>query len=241
MAVYVMADLHLSKNSATNKSMDVFGARWQGYMEKIERNWRSLVADTDTVIIPGDISWAMTQEEAKEDFLFLDSLPGRKILMKGNHDFWWQSMQKNNAFLEKAGITSLCFLYHSAMQVERLIIAGTRGWFWEEGPSGASSPEIQKLIAREAIRLEMSLKDALQLQEVHPDCEIVVFFHFPPVWQGKEVAPLTDLLRLYGIKRCYYGHIHGAYHLPSRTEGDGFIAIQSAADYISFTPLLIPQ
>ncbi len=238
MAVYVIADLHLSVDG--KKSMEVFGHRWQNYMEKLKTNWCHLVKDEDTVIIPGDISWAMTLDAAKEDLLFLNSLPGQKVLCKGNHDFWWGGMQKNLEFVEKEGLHTLRFLYHSAMKIENLIVCGTRGWCTEDGDD-LTEAQTEKIIAREAIRLEMSLKEGIQLKEQFPGCELVAFFHFPPVWAGKECAPICNLLRTYGVTRTYHGHIHGAYHFPAAASADGFTATQTAADFLSFTPLHVPQ
>lgn len=239
MAVFVIADLHLSTAARTNKSMEVFGARWQNYTEKLARNWQALVGEDDTVVIPGDISWAMTLAEAADDLRFIHRLPGKKILCKGNHDFWWSSMQKNLAFLEAEDLHTLRFLYHSAVRVEDFIFCGTRGWFCED-PENTDDPQTLKLIAREALRLEMSLKEAVKLKEQYPDCEIIPVFHFPPVWAGTECKPLTDLLRAYGIRRCYYGHIHGAYGQEQVTDCGDFRTVMVSADYLSFTPLHVP-
>ncbi len=241
MAVYVIADLHLSIGVGANKSMEVFGARWTDYTEKLRRNISVLVAPEDTIIIPGDISWAISLEEAKADFAFLHSLPGKKILSKGNHDYWWSSMKKMQAFCEENGFDDISFLYHDAVVVENLILAGTRGWFWEENEGKPADDEIARLTAREALRLDMSLKAAAKLKAENPEKEVVAFFHFPPVWGGQPSKPFTSLLEKAGIKRVFFGHIHGAYTAPAVTEYNGIRYCLTAADYLSFVPLHISQ
>ncbi len=240
MAVYVIADLHLSTLESTNKSMEIFGSRWQGYQEKLAKNWSGLVEPTDTVIIPGDISWAMSLGEATSDLSFIHGLPGKKILLKGNHDFWWSSMQKNLALLEAENLHSLTFLYHAATVCEDFILSGTRGWFCEDG-SHPESEQNKKIMARETLRLEMSLKEAKALQEKNPNLEIIAFFHFPPLWNGVASEPFFDLMEAYGVRRCYFGHIHGSYHLPRTSTHRGITCTCVAADHLSFTPLHIPK
>ncbi len=241
MAVYVIADLHLSTCQDTNKSMEVFGCRWKDYIERIKNNWSTLVSPHDTVIVPGDISWALTLEEATADLAFLDALPGKKILMKGNHDFWWTSLRKMNAFCEANGFTSLSFLHHDGMVVEDFIIVGTRGWFYDQKKEGATESEIARLIAREGIRLDMSLKAGKALQAEHPEKEMLAFFHFPPVWAGQVCETFTHPLAEAGITRVYFGHIHGAYSSPAYLEHDGVRYTLVPADYLGFMPLHIPK
>lgn len=238
MALYVIADLHLSCAAETDKSMEVFGDRWANYTERLYRNWTHLVAPEDTVIVPGDISWALTLPEAREDLAFIDRLPGKKILMKGNHDFWWSSMKKLESFCEENGFSTLSFLYHDACRVEGKIVAGTRGWLWAENAEKAD-PEGQKILAREALRLEMSLAAARRLREETPDCEVIAFFHYPPVWNGASCPALTEPLRREGIRRCYFGHIHGVADARRITE-DGITYCLTSADALDFTPCFIP-
>lgn len=238
MALYVIADLHLSCAAETDKSMEVFGDRWANYTERLYRNWAHLVAPEDTVIVPGDISWALTLPEAREDLAFIDRLPGKKILMKGNHDFWWSSMKKLESFCEENGFSTLSFLYHDACRVEGKIVAGTRGWLWAENTEKAD-PEGQKILAREALRLEMSLAAARRLREETPDCEVIAFFHYPPVWNGASCPALTEPLRREGIRRCYFGHIHGVAGARKITE-DGITYCLTSADALDFTPCFIP-
>lgn len=238
MALYVIADLHLSCAAETDKSMEVFGDRWANYTERLYRNWTHLVAPEDTVIVPGDISWALTLPEAREDLAFIDRLPGKKILMKGNHDFWWSSMKKLESFCEENGFSTLSFLYHDACRVEGKIVAGTRGWLWAENAEKAD-PEGQKILAREALRLEMSLAAARRLREETPECEVIAFFHYPPVWNGASCPALTEPLRREGIRRCYFGHIHGVAGARRITE-DGITYCLTSADALDFTPCFIP-
>ena len=158
MSVFTIADLHLSLNASTNKSMDVFGRRWQGYTEKLEKNWRAVVTDDDTVILPGDISWALSTEEAVADFAFLHSLPGKKLVGKGNHDFWWQTMRKLTAFTEAHHFDSISFLFNNAFPVENLIVTGTRGWFYDSSCDNIPpDTDFKKITEREAGRLALKI------------------------------------------------------------------------------------
>lgn len=239
MALFTIADLHLSTLDSTNKSMEVFGQRWDNYIQRIEKNWRHLITDDDTVVIPGDISWALSIEEATSDLKFLDSLPGRKILGKGNHDFWWSTMSKHYAHFDANGIGSISFLYNNAHEVEDFIIAGTRGWFFDEKSAHLpNKADFAKLTAREELRLKLSLDAAKPLSESSGK-EIIVFMHFPPVWNSEVCEGLIEILKEYGIKRVFYGHIHGSYASPPKTEFDGIEMNIVSADYLSFTPKII--
>lgn len=239
MALYVIADPHLSCGDGIDKSMEVFGNRWADYTERLCRNWSHLVTPEDTVIVPGDISWALTLDEAREDLALLHRLPGKKILMKGNHDFWWSSMKKMEDFCAKNGFTTLTFLYHDACRAEGKILAGTRGWLWGDTP-GKSDAEQQKILTREALRLEMSLAAARRLREETPECEIIAFFHYPPVWNGAVCPALTEPLVREGVRRCYFGHIHGVTGARKIREGDITYCL-TAADALDFTPYRIPS
>ena len=194
MSIYAISDLHLSTHQSTNKSMEVFGRRWTDYMTRISENWKKLVTDIDTVIIPGDISWALTLDEALSDLNYLDSLPGKKILGKGNHDFWWCTMNKHHQFFEKNEIKTISFLFNNAHELDNCIICGTRGWYNDEDMNNIpDNTDFAKLTAREALRLKMSLDQARLLQSSSPEKEIIAFMHFPPfflspfskvVWQA---------------------------------------------------------
>ena len=240
MALYAIADLHLSTLDETNKSMEVFGPRWASYMDRLVINWKKLVTDEDTVIVPGDISWALSLDEATSDLKLLDSLPGKKILGKGNHDFWWCTMKKHEAMFEKNGITTISFLFNNAYETEDYIIAGTRGWYHDPDAKNApDNADFAKLVNREAGRLRMSLNKAKELKEKSPEKEIIVFMHFPPFWNGKESEPMMNLLIQYGVKRLYYGHIHGNYTVPPEfVYKDVQMSIVSA-DYLNFIPKII--
>ena len=240
MSVYAIADLHLSTLETTNKSMEVFGRRWSDYMIRISENWKRLVTDNDTVIIPGDISWSLTLEEATSDLLFLDSLPGKKILGKGNHDFWWATMNKHRQMFLKNGITTISFLFNNAYELDNCIVCGTRGWYNDEDMTNIpDNTDFEKLTAREALRLKTSLDQAKEMQRLSPEKEIVAFMHFPPYWNGKASDGLITLLNDYEIKRVYFGHIHGNYTVPSRFEYLGIEMSIISADYLNFIPKFI--
>lgn len=241
MALYTIADLHLSTLETTNKSMEVFGKRWDGYMKRLEDAWRRLVEDDDTVVIPGDISWALSLEEATSDLLFIDSLPGKKILGKGNHDFWWSTMKKHTEHFEKIGIKSISFLFNNAHIVEDFIVAGTRGWFWDEKLSSCkNNADFDKLTAREELRLLASLKCADELRRTTGK-EIIAFMHFPPIWNDTVSQGLIDALNEYGVKRVFYGHIHGNYTLPPKFTSNGIELNIISADYLNFIPKIIQK
>ncbi len=238
MALFAISDLHLSTANA-QKSMHVFGARWAMYTQRLEKNWRALVKETDTVIIPGDISWELTIEDAASDFRFLESLPGQKIISKGNHDFFWSTARKMNAFFEKEGIHSIRLLHNNAYEVEDFIIAGTRGWYQDENCENMPPlADFEKLVAREVGRLRTSLDEARALRGER-DKEILVFLHFPVVWGGRECTPLLDVLSEYGIRRLFFGHIHSGY-AQSR-----FLTVRDiqmeliSSDFLEFIPRII--
>ena len=239
MSVFAIADLHLSTLDRTNKSMEVFGKRWDGYITRIENNWKRLVSDNDTVVIPGDISWALSLEEAESDLRFLDSLPGRKILGKGNHDFWWSTMKKHEAFFQKCGFSTISFLLNNAFEAENLIIAGTRGWYIDEDARYApENADFKKLCNRENLRLSASLKAASAIRDASGK-EIVAFMHFPPFWNGKASDELIDTLLSFNIRRVYFGHIHGNYTVEPVFSYSGIDMHLISADYLSFIPQII--
>ncbi len=243
MSVFVMGDLHLSTLASTNKSMEVFGRRWSGYIDKISKNWTSIVNSDDTVIVPGDISWALSLEEAESDLKFINALPGKKIFLKGNHDFWWSTLSKMNAFFEKNEITTIDFLYNNALIVEDFILCGSRGWYQDnDNEKARQDNNYEKIIARECIRLKLSLDEGKKFKEEHTDKELVVFMHFPPFWNRFECREFIDILKEYGVKRCYFGHIHGNYTAPRYVEHEGVDFIIVSADYLEFAPrLILPQ
>lgn len=241
MSIYVIGDLHLSTNAHTNKSMEKFGRRWMDYMEKIRKNWTAVVNPEDTVVIPGDISWAMNLDEALDDFLYIESLPGQKLIGKGNHDFWWTTNQKMTRFFEEHHISSIRILNNNAYRVENSILCGTRGWFLDEKQQVAvGEVDYAKIINREVIRLRLSLDEAVKLQK--DTCEqegvslpIAVFLHFPPVWLDFVCREFVDVLHEYGIKECYFGHIHGMYNIPRSFDFEGISFTLASSDFLNFT------
>lgn len=242
MAVYVIADLHLSTLDSTDKSMEVFGRRWQNYISRLKSCWERLVEEDDTVIVPGDVSWALSLEESLSDMRFIDALPGRKILGKGNHDFWWSTMAKHNAFFEKHGINTISFLFNNAYAVENIIVTGTRGWYQDEDCSNIpTGTDYEKLVRRECQRLELSLKAGEMLKAENPDAEMIAFMHFPPYYNGRACEELVEVLKRYGVRRVYYGHIHGDYTMPNTVSYEGIDFSLISADYLEFIPKNIPQ
>lgn len=235
MAIYCISDTHLSLT--VPKPMDVFGNRWRDYEKKLENGWNSVVGENDTVIVPGDISWGLDISEAAADLKFLSSLNGKKIIGKGNHDLWWQSEKKLKELFSSEGIENVSLLHNNAYIIDGLMICGSRGWFYDpkSSPEGAD-PE--KISAREVIRAELSFKyaDALDPERIY---ERVAFFHFPPVFKEFVSEGMVELLKRYGIRRCFYGHIHGAYDLPRSFVHDGIEMTIVSADYLNFIPLKI--
>lgn len=232
--LYTIADTHLS--FTTEKPMDIFGARWENHSEKLKENWLKKITKEDTVVMPGDISWGINLEQAKEDLLFLDSLPGRKIIGKGNHDYFWGTVNKMSAFFDNCGITTISFLYNNAHSVENKIICGTRGWMAEFG----IKTEDERIIKREAQRLELSLQSGLKLKEENPESEMIVFTHYPVVFGDFICYELLDVLYKYNVKDVYYGHLHNVKEsqLDKSYLGVNFHLV--AGDYIMFDPLIIP-
>ena len=247
MSLYVISDLHLSTNENTGKSMEVFGPRWQNYISRLERNWRAVINEDDVVVVPGDISWAMTMDEALPDLRFIDSLPGRKIIGKGNHDFWWSTVSKMKHFFEDNKITTIDVLYNNALETEDFIICGSRGWFNDEAKQstvGNTVPNYDKIINREAMRLKLSLEEGKRLQADASDRgegekELLVFLHFPPVYDDLICREIIDVLHEYGIKNCFYGHVHGDYFMPRTLNFEEIDFVLTSSDFLSFAPMPI--
>lgn len=221
MALYTIADLHLS--FSTEKPMDVFGDRWKDHPRKIAERWN--LTDDDTVVLPGDLSWAIDFRELAADMAFLDALPGKKIIAKGNHDYWWETMAKMTKFAE--AYPSVSFLHNNSHTVGDVSVCGTRGWTLE------NSDEDEKVLNREVGRLKTSLQKA--------EKEPVVFLHYPPVFGDLKCDPILDVMKQFGVKECYYGHLHGpgAASLAVQGESDGVTYRLISADYLDFTPLKI--
>ena len=238
MALYVIADLHLDIQS-NQKSMEVFGNRWKNYVDKIQANWMHLITENDTVIIPGDISWSLTLKDALCDLKWIDRLSGKKILLKGNHDFWWATNSKMKSFMDENEIQTIKILNNNAYEAENYIICGSRGWFTDKNmQTAAQNVDYEKIINREIIRLRMSLDEAVKLKG-SSDKEILAFLHFPPVWSDFRCEEILQLLNEYNIKRCFFGHIHSNYTAPSVfLEGEIEFKLISA-DFLDFVPQFI--
>lgn len=204
MAIFVIGDLHLSFNNP--KPMDIFGENWAGHEEKVRSNWIENVKEDDLVILPGDFSWETYLVDTKQDFDYLNNLPGQKLLLKGNHDYWWTTVTNMKNFLNENNYTNIDFLYNNSYEFENKIICGTRGW------SIIDENADEKLINRELIRLEISLQDGIN--KYGTDKELIVFMHYPPITKAKIVSEeemkFVELMKKYNVKRCYYGHLHGA-------------------------------
>lgn len=209
MAIYVIGDLHLS--FSTNKPMDIFGRNWQNYEEKIKKDWLLKVKPEDTVILPGDFSWAMYLDETEKDFEFINNLPGEKILLKGNHDYWWTTVTSMRKYIKEENFENIDFLYNNSYEIENKIIAGTKGWNISE------EQEDIRLTKREVARLELSIKSGIE--KYGNDKEIIVFMHYPPLTKTNIDTDYTRLMKKYGIKRCYYAHLH-ANSIKDAVEGN---------------------
>lgn len=230
MALYVIGDPHLSLS--VNKPMTVFSG-WDRYVERLEKNWRALVTEKDTVVLPGDISWGMSLEQAQADFAFLHRLPGKKLLLKGNHDYWWCTRRKMDAFLMENGFDSLRLVHNDAVEVDgRIAVCGTRGWFYD-----AEADADRKVLMREVGRLEMSIRAAKET-----GLEPVVFLHYPPVYADQRCEELIAVLQREKIRRCYYGHVHSAgIRLAFNGTLDGIEYRLVSADALGFCPLFVPE
>lgn len=224
MALYAIGDLHLSLSA--QKSMAIFDG-WDNYVERIKSNWVNSIKDEDTVVLVGDTSWAMSLEQSEQDFNFVNILPGKKIILKGNHDYWWSTKTKMDNYFEQKAFNSLNILHNNHYPYEKYGICGTRGWINE-----TSEPEDAKVLAREAARLEVSIKSS-----VHAGLIPIVFLHYPPIYAGNYNYDILDVLYKYNIKQCFYGHIHGKssnYAINGERDGISFTLISS--DFLQFKP-----
>ena len=224
MALYAIGDTHLSLNS--DKSMEVFGIGWENYVERLRQGF-SEVNDEDTVVLCGDLSWGMSLQEAEKDFAFLNNeLPGQKLILKGNHDYWWATANKMNLFFQERGFDRISILHNNCALYGDVALCGTRGWFFEE----AGSPHWEKIFNRELLRLEVSLKGAGEREKI-------CFLHYPPLYKGYRCQEIIDLLAKYGVKACYYGHLHGPSHrLAIQGVQDGINYQLVSADFVGFRP-----
>lgn len=229
MSIYVIGDLHLSFGQ--DKPMNIFGENWNDHANKIKNNWIKKVKEDDLVVLPGDFSWAMHLEDAFEDFKYLSKLPGTKLLLKGNHDYWWSTLNKMKNYLNENGFKKIDFIYNSAYLYNNKIIVGTRGWLLQD------SENSNKMIHRENERLKLSIEDGIKQFGI--DKEIICFMHYPPI-NSKNIMKNNHLeffstMKQYNVKRCYYGHLHGKSHMEAINEIVEGIKFQLvSSDYLNF-------
>lgn len=227
MSLYAIGDLHLSH--AVNKPMDVFGEAWNHHVERIAHNWRTFINETDTVLIPGDISWAMTNDEVRPDLEWIGRLPGKKVMIRGNHDYWWNGIGKVRGMLAQNTFA----IQNDSMNVEGYAIAGTRGWITPNHPNFGEEDE--RMVNREIHRLRLSLDDACR-----HELPIICMLHYPPLTPDGEETPFTKILDEYPVQRCIYGHLHSAAHRFAVNLKRGNVAYQLvSADFIDFSPVAL--
>ena len=227
MALYAIGDLHLCLGA--EKPMDVFGGAWVGYMDKL-REGLAKVQPEDTTVLLGDLSWALDLDNAAADFAWINEIPGRKIILKGNHDYWWNTQAKFARFCQENGFSNLNILNNNCFEYDGWAICGTRGWFFEEE---RGSDHDKKVFNRELLRLETSLKAAGDLPKM-------VFLHYPPLYKGYKYQEIIDLMHKYGVRRCFYGHLHGQSHgLAMEGLWDSIEYRLVSADYIGFVPFTV--
>lgn len=227
MSLFAIADTHLS--FGTNKPMDSFPG-WENYTDRLKENWNKIIDNDDFVVIAGDISWAMNFDELKSDFDFINKLNGKKIILKGNHDYWWNTMSKMNKFIEENQFDTITILHNSAFDFDDFSVCGSRGWFFD-----SEEEHNEKVLNREVMRVKTSIECA-------KNDEKIVFLHYPPVTENQCCDEILNLLKENGIKKCYYGHLHGGaakYAFDDNFDGIDFKLI--SADRLKFVPLLIKK
>lgn len=223
MRVFAISDLHLPFGE--NKPMDVFGG-WDGYTERLYENWQNIVSDDDTVVIPGDISWTLKLENALPDFRFIHDLNGKKIILKGNHDFWWSTVTKIRSFLDANGFDDIAILHNNAYKIGDTVVCGTRGWVYD-----GTSDFDEKVISREAGRLRTSIVEGVKLGD-----NIKVFLHYPFVYGEYLCEEIYSVLKEFDIKDIYFGHIHGNGRSKIVNEYGGIKLHNVSSDLVSFVP-----
>lgn len=215
MAIYTIGDLHLSFKE--NKPMSIFGENWEGHEEKIKKDWLKKVKQEDLVVLPGDFSWSMYLKDTDQDFKYLNQLPGKKLLLKGNHDYWWTTVTSMRNFLQENQFENIDFIYNNAHEFENCIFVGTRGW------SQTENEEDQRLLKREALRLELSIQDGLN--QYGNQKEMIAFMHYPPITHmnliKNETNELIQIMQKYQIKKCFYGHLHSS-SIKEAVEGEHY-------------------
>jgi predicted phosphohydrolase len=226
--LFTIGDLHLSLG--TDKPMDIFHG-WDNYLERLTENWKRIVNDDDTVVIAGDISWAMKLSECEKDFSYINSLPGNKILLKGNHYYWWDTVSKINRYLGENRFDRIKILFNNSFEIDEYNICGTRGW----GIDCEKTEDI-KILNRECGRLKLSLDSVKDKSK-----ETIVFLHYPPIYADNVCEEIIDILKEYNINKCYYGHIHGSKMIKAAFNGkyEGIKFKLISCDAVKFTPTLV--
>ncbi len=229
MSLFAIGDPHLS--FSCDKPMDIFRG-WDDYVSRLMKNWNSVVTENDTVVVPGDISWAMGLTNAKKDFEFLNNLNGKKIILKGNHDYWWNTMTKMNSFLSENEFDTIKILHNNSYKIGDFAVAGTRGWFYDD-----TCEADKKVLLREAGRLQTSINEAKKLGG-----EVIVFLHYPPISATQKCDEILNVILENDIKRCYFGHLHG-FVPPENTylEYEGVKFSLVSADKLNFCPKIIEK
>ncbi len=230
MKIFAISDLHLS--NSCDKPMDIFGGAWENYTDKIKENWKSKVTENDVVLIAGDISWAMKLEEAVSDLKWLDELPAKKIIIKGNHEYWWNSISAVREILP----SSVFAIQNDALKMGRFVFCGTRGWTVPESGKVFSDEDL-KIYKRETERLKLTLLSAKKLMEQGD--ELVLMMHFPPFASDKEETEFTKLFEQYGVSTVVFGHIHGRTNCPLIYNKNGVKYYFTSTDHINNDPVLI--
>ncbi len=197
MTIYSIADLHLDTG---DKPMDVFGPNWTGHFSRISKDWRARVGEEDAVLLPGDFSWAMTLDEARVHIAQVGALPGRKVLVKGNHDYWWGSISRVREALPEG----MYAIQNDALELGGVLFAGTRGWMI---PGENADPDDVRIYERELLRLEMTLSRARMISR---DKRLIALMHYPPLTPGQRDTAFTRLMQKYAVDTAVYGHLHGA-------------------------------
>lgn len=233
MRVFAISDLHLAL--AEDKPMDIFGTGWANYMNRIQQSWREKVGEDDLVLLPGDLSWATYHDRAGADFSYIEALPGKKIISKGNHDYWWTTRKKLDEFIKDEGLESITFLHNNACFFNDLAITGSRGW--KNPEDEGFTTEDEKIYKRELERLKLSLKHTSGFQG-----DIITMLHYPPFSSKGNPTAFTDILNSFNVSICVYGHLHGR-SCNNAIEGEygGIKYKLVSADYLEFVPFMLGE
>ena len=237
MSVYAIGDLHLSLSPDVDKPMDEFGYRWFNHTERLEENWRRIITEEDTVIIPGDISWGLKFEEAKYDLDWLENLPGKKAVFKGNHDLWWNGITKLNKIYD-----SITFVQNDFYLAEDFVVCGTRGWITPDNDEFSEGDE--KIYKREIMRLESSLsRGKAYIEKSGEDLELLGILHYPPVAKASSFSGFQQVFDDFGVKRVLYGHVHGEDGFRTAYQGNyhGIEYRLVSLDYLNCKPVLVSR